>query len=173
MTYNLLADSLAFNNRYLYNHCRRQHLDYGYRGQLLLREILARRLSLYCFQELDLRDYEELFNPAMSRAGYTGFFIKRTGTDKADGVYAVAIKGVEFRHNTFAERENVGIVALLDIKDGPRCRRVCIATTHVLFNPKRGLIKMAQLRYLLNVAEATVAAQDEHVPTSKHSRTRG
>ncbi|KAG0232241.1 Protein angel 1 [Actinomortierella wolfii] len=80
-------------------------------------------------------------------------------------VQAVTIKGVEFRRNAYAQRENVGIVALLDIKDGPRRRRVCVATTHILFNPRRGLIKLAQIRYLLDVARATVAAEDEDVPT--------
>ncbi|KAF9973834.1 RNA exonuclease ngl2 [Actinomortierella ambigua] len=174
MTFNLLADSLATSNSYLYTHCKWRHIDFRFRGQVLLREILARRLSLYCFQELDLKDYEGLFKPTMDRAGYASFYIKRTGPQKLDGcalfyrrdqVHAVALKGVEFRHNTFAERENVGIVALLDIKDGPRRRRVCVATTHVLFNPRRGLIKLAQLRYLLDVAKATVAAEDEDVPT--------
>ncbi|KAG0245078.1 RNA exonuclease ngl2 [Actinomortierella wolfii] len=104
---------------------------------------------------LDFVDYTRIFEPAMRHSGYSGYYIKRTGTEKLDGcalfyrrdqVQAVTIKGVEFRRNAYSQRENVGIVALLDIKDG--------------------LIKLAQIRYLLDVARATVAAEDEDVPTT-------
>ena len=44
MTYNLLADSLVESNPHLYSYCNRAVLDYRFRGQLLLREILGMSL---------------------------------------------------------------------------------------------------------------------------------
>lgn len=63
-----------------------------------------------------------------------------------------------FRHNIpLLDRDNVGLVLLLQ----PRhlCKAtaaVCVANTHLLYNPRRGDIKLAQLAMLL--AEITSVA---------------
>ena len=46
--------------------------------------------------------------------------------------------------------ENVGIIVLLEsMNDRLPKKTICVATTHILFNPKRGDCKLAQLIYLL------------------------
>lgn len=46
------------------------------------------------------------------------------------------------------DRDNVGIVLRLKLKEFPR-HAVVIATTHLLFNPKRSDVKLAQVQVLL------------------------
>lgn len=59
------------------------------------------------------------------------------------------------------DRDNVGLVLLLRPKV-PRttCPVVCVANTHLLYNPRRGDIKLAQLAMLL-AEMASVATQQD------------
>ncbi|KAF9419547.1 Protein angel 2 [Podila epigama] len=104
-------------------------------------------LDIYCFQELDETDYNEMFEPLMKKWGYNSFYQPRLG-EKTDGcalfykrskVNSLEIKGVEFAKNEFIKRENVGIVAILEISQGLSKMKVCVATTHILFNMRRVL----------------------------------
>lgn len=52
------------------------------------------------------------------------------------------------RHIPLLDRDNVGIIVLLKSVDEPQ-RNLCVATTHLLFNPRRGDIKLAQLGVFL------------------------
>ena len=49
--------------------------------------------------------------------------------------------------NAMLDRDNVAVVALLEERQAPY-RQIIIANTHLLFNTKRGEIKIAQLRLL-------------------------
>jgi protein angel len=44
--------------------------------------------------------------------------------------------------------DNVGLILLLEGKGGVK-ERICVATTHILYNPNRGDIKLAQVQLLL------------------------
>ncbi|MEQ2197698.1 hypothetical protein XENOCAPTIV_002146 [Xenoophorus captivus] len=97
------------------------------------------------------------------KRGYQCEYKKRTGT-KPDGC-AVTFKPsrfsllsstpVEFyRHgDTLLDRDNVGMVVLLQPNNGviqsDPSSFVCVANTHLLYNPRRGDIKLAQLAILL------------------------
>ena len=76
-----------------------------------------------------------------------------------------------FNHDscTVLNRHNVGLVAKLIMKDGNdiaacsgvnRKRQFCVATTHLLFNPKAGDIKLAQLSILLAELHRMCSAPD-------------
>ena len=92
--------------------------------------------------------------------GYTGLFKKRTG-NKTDGC------AIFFKHSRFTlvkskpisfrkpgvklmDRDNVAIVVLLKPRTASRHSNslVCVSNTHLLFNKKRGDIKLAQLACL-------------------------
>ncbi|KAG0254900.1 Protein angel 2 [Mortierella polycephala] len=172
MTYNLLAKSLAQSNSYLYTYCGEHVMQWKNRSRVLLAELESHLLDVYCLQELDSDDYHDLFQPTFLKWGYTGFFKKRNG-EKMDGcamfyrnksVKAVSIHGVDYNLNHFMNRDNVGIVAILDIKQGNETKRVCVATTHILFNPKRGMIKIAQLCILLQEAKNLIEREECEVP---------
>ena len=65
---------------------------------------------------------------------------------------------VEYKQGGRLDRDNVGIVALLKIKEknkklNKNSQRLCVANTHLLFNPKRGDVKLAQLGMLFSVID--------------------
>jgi len=53
---------------------------------------------------------------------------------------------LNLKFNRFIKSENVGIILLLESlnKNHPK-KQICVATTHILFNPRRGDCKLAQL----------------------------
>ncbi|KAF9953786.1 Protein angel 2 [Mortierella alpina] len=207
MTYNLLANSLANNNRHLYHGYLDVALNWKKRCATLLAELqcmaplskllmycaesqtvhretkisslpsdtVATNLDIFCLQELDGQDYRYAFEPMFRNRGYHGAFKKRTGS-KVDGcalfynksrIRAQCIEFVEYRANAFASTsENVGIVAILDvIGKGPiPTKTICVATTHILFNHRRGMIKLTQLKMLLDRAEQLMRRQPCVIP---------
>lgn len=96
-------------------------------------------------------------------SGYQCEYKKRTGS-KPDGC-AIVFKScrlsllssnpIEFLRpgDTLLDRDNVGLVLLLQPHDAAsssgRPTSICVANTHLLYNPRRGDIKLAQLAVLL------------------------
>ncbi|KAF9581427.1 Protein angel 1 [Lunasporangiospora selenospora] len=117
----------------------------------------SKSLDMYCLQELDETDYHDTFRPTLEKWGYGSVFKKRNG-DKTDGcaffyrqstVEVIEIRTVDYHTNAFVDRDNIGIVALLDLKQGK----------------SRGMIKLAQLRMLLEEAESMIRrAHSEDTP---------
>lgn len=67
---------------------------------------------------------------------------------------------VEFyrRGSSLLDRDNVGLIMMLQpVKELGTGHNICVATTHLLYNPRRGDIKLAQLALLL--AEINRVAQ--------------
>ena len=107
-----------------------------------------------------------------------GLFVQRTG-GKPDGC------AIFYRHAKFTlvnhklvryytpkvqilDKDNVGIVLLLKANTPDQAENpfICVANTHLLFNKKRGDIKLAQLAYLFAVInELAVLSQDDHSKT--------
>lgn len=99
----------------------------------------------------------------MCVSGYQCEYKKRTGS-KPDGC-AVVFKSsrlsllssnpVEFLRpgDALLDRDNVGLVLLLQPNEVAcsvsRSSSICVANTHLLYNPRRGDIKLAQLAILL------------------------
>ncbi|XP_069574635.1 protein angel homolog 1 [Brachyistius frenatus] len=165
MSYNILAQDLLETNQELCIHCPPEVLDWNYRYSLLLEEIKKWGPDILCLQEVQENHYREQLHPALCQMGYTCVYKRRTGT-KTDGCATcyrsscfseVALTQLEyFRPETeLLDRHNVGIVLLLqplvtlgsEVKEkGPP---LCVANTHLLFNPSRGDIKLAQLAIML------------------------
>ncbi|XP_030247392.1 protein angel homolog 1 [Sparus aurata] len=181
MSYNILADDLLEANQDLYTHCPLEVLDWSYRCSLLLEEILKWSPDILCLQEVQENHYHEQLCPVLSQMGYTCVYKRRTGT-KTDGCATcyrssrfseVSVTPLEFfRPDTeLLDRHNVGIVVLLrpavtrgsEIKTmGPP---LCVANTHLLFNPRRGDVKLTQLAVLLAEIDKVVKsckARGEH-----------
>lgn len=99
----------------------------------------------------------------MCVSGYQCEYKKRTGS-KPDGC-AIVFKSsrlsllssnpVEFLRpgDALLDRDNVGLVLLLQPNEVAcsvsRSSSICVANTHLLYNPRRGDIKLAQLAILL------------------------
>ncbi|KAF3850273.1 hypothetical protein F7725_019992 [Dissostichus mawsoni] len=138
MSYNILSQQLLQDNAYLYRHC----------PPAKSRRIIMRSRSNRLYRHW---------------VGYQCEFKKRTGS-KPDGC-AVIFKSsrlsllssnpVEYfqRGDALLDRDNVGLVLLLRPKDArsqsDASSFICVANTHLLYNPRRGDIKLAQLAILL------------------------
>ncbi|XP_074846094.1 protein angel homolog 2 isoform X2 [Carettochelys insculpta] len=160
MSYNILSQNLLEDNSHLYKHCRQPVLIWGYRFPNILREIQQLDADVLCLQEVQEDHYEMQIKPSLESLGYHCEYKMRTGK-KPDGCAVcfriskfnlISSNPVEFfRHDIpLLDRDNVGLVLLLQ----PRfhCKTtaaVCVANTHLLYNPRRGDIKLTQLAMLL------------------------
>ncbi|XP_037343264.2 protein angel homolog 1 [Pungitius pungitius] len=165
MSYNVLAQDLLEANGELYTHCPLEVLDWSYRCRLLLEEIQKWMPDILCLQEVQENHYHEQLHPVLSGIGYTCVFKRRTGTKtdgcatcfRSSGFSAVSVAPLEFFRPEVAplDRHNVAIVLLLRpvfIKGSEVKARglpLCVANTHLLFNPRRGDVKLAQLAVML------------------------
>uniref|UniRef100_A0A8C7YCQ9 Endonuclease/exonuclease/phosphatase domain-containing protein n=1 Tax=Oryzias sinensis TaxID=183150 RepID=A0A8C7YCQ9_9TELE len=164
MSYNILAQDLLELNQYLYKHCPLEVLDWNYRYNLLVEEIKKWTPDILCLQEVQENHYCEHLYPALVEMG------KRTKTDGCAVCYRskrfaeVGFTKLEFfRPETgLLNRHNVGIVLLLRplVAQGAALKEsgplLCLANTHLLFNPRRGDVKLAQLAIMLAEIDAVV-----------------
>ncbi|NXP83972.1 ANGE2 protein, partial [Passerina amoena] len=171
MSYNILSQNLLEDNSHLYRHCRQRLLFWTYRFPNILQEIKELDADVLCLQEVQEDHYRTEIKSSLESLGYHCEYKMRTGR-KPDGC-AICFKTSKFslissnpveffrRDIPLLDRDNVGLVLLLQ----PRfhCKAsaaICIANTHLLYNPRRGDIKLTQLAMLL--AEiASVASQKD------------
>ena len=106
--------------------------------------------------------------------GYQGVYQQRTG-GKEDGCSIIynkekfsreAITGVEYLQKKYPilDRDNVGLIVKLKPVNSRSKQALYVANTHLLYNPRRGDIKLAQLMLLL--AEIDRMSHTPGVPTS-------
>ncbi|NWI53297.1 ANGE1 protein, partial [Calyptomena viridis] len=164
MSYNILAQDLVEQGLDLYVHCHPDILNWNYRLPNLLQEIQHWDPDVLCLQEVQENHYWEQLEPTFKEMGFACFYKRRTGT-KTDGC-AVCYKHSRFQLISLSpieyfrpgldilNRDNVGLVLLLQpvLPEGLGLKAIsplCVANTHVLFNPRRGDIKLAQVALLL------------------------
>ncbi|XP_076351710.1 protein angel homolog 2-like isoform X1 [Tachypleus tridentatus] len=159
MSYNILAQDLLESNMFLYEHCSPEYLTWEYRKNNLLKEIIKAAVDIICFQEVQADHYHEFWKPQLKRNGYQGVFKKRT-RDKTDGCatffktnlfFLEKCTPVEFykpRISKLLDKDNIGIIVVLRPLIGVSSNysgSLVVANTHLLYNPVRGDIKLAQL----------------------------
>ncbi|XP_036437089.1 protein angel homolog 2 [Colossoma macropomum] len=168
MSYNILSQELLLSNAYLYKHCNPRILEWRHRFTNIIKELEQYSADIMCLQEVQEDHYQRQIKPRLESLGYHCEYKRRTGR-KPDGCAVV------FKRNRFSllschtveyfrrgipllDRDNVGLILLLQPvgPSGSACR-VCVANTHLLYNPRRGDIKLAQLAMLL--AEINRVAQ--------------
>lgn len=104
------------------------------------------------------KEHLQEFLVPFKQLGYNFIYKKRTN-DKNDGLLflyrsdqfvLLEYSTVEFHQTNMdiLNRDNVAIVAKLAIKENPETQLV-IATTHLLYNPKRNDIRLGQTQLLL------------------------
>ncbi|VDM42247.1 unnamed protein product [Toxocara canis] len=112
--------------------------------------------DILCLQEVQEEHFYNFCVPVLAKAGYKGQFKKRT-RDMVDGcaifykppMTLVSYQPIEYfvGEDTVLNRDNIGQLARF--KEMFTGRELCIANTHLLFNKKRGDVKLAQLALLL------------------------
>ncbi|KAI4872460.1 hypothetical protein NFI96_021055 [Prochilodus magdalenae] len=177
MSYNILAQDLLEANSGLYLHCTEDMLAWDKRLHAVLKELQTWEPDIVCLQEVQENHFLEQMHPALIEMGYICVYKRRTGTKTdgcavcyhADRFIQLSVSLLEFRRHDceLLDRDNVGIVLLLQPiskpGEGHQFRPICVANTHLLFNPRRGDVKLAQLAILLAEIDNVV----------KHCKTKG
>ncbi|XP_028922594.1 protein angel homolog 1 isoform X2 [Ornithorhynchus anatinus] len=176
MSYNILAQDLVHQCPELYLHCHPDILSWDYRFANLLQEFQHWDPDILCLQEVQEDHYWEQLEPALRMMGFTSFYKRRTGR-KTDGC-AICYKHTRFRLLSSSpveyyrpglellNRDNVGLVLLLQPLGpeslGPGAAGpLCVANTHLLYNPRRGDIKLAQIAILLAEVDKMARLEDD------------
>ncbi|XP_043717795.1 uncharacterized protein LOC122665710 [Telopea speciosissima] len=154
VSYNILGDANASKHRDLYSKIPSYYMNWERRKRLICEELLGLRPDIICLQEVD--HYHDLLG-IMEKEGYDGSYKRRTG-DSVDGC-AMLWKVDTFRlleeesieYKGFGLRDNVAQLSVFEMCRADS-RRVLVGNIHVLFNPSRGEIKLAQIHLLLSRA---------------------
>jgi len=169
LSYNILAQKNLTGHLNLYRGKPQYLLDWEYRWTGIQREVLDYSPDIVTFQEVQFSEpdhFSHHIKPWFAREGFEAISQCRTG-DKHDGCAIffrsakfslVSSTGVLYRQTgvPVLDKDNVGIVCCLRGSNGSR---LVVATTHLLFNPKRHEIRLAQTAVLL--AELDRVAWDQ------------
>ncbi|KAM7257246.1 hypothetical protein ACFE04_012987 [Oxalis oulophora] len=168
LSYNILAEYLAIDHRgKLYFHIPRNMLDWQWRKQSILFELKLWSADIMCFQEVD--KFEDL-EQELKHRGYSGLWKMRTGVPldgcaifwRTSRFKLLYEESIEF--NKLGLRDNVAQICVLELLDqhytelaappssSESTNKVVMCNIHVLYNPKRGEIKLGQVRNLLDRA---------------------
>ncbi|KAJ1688200.1 hypothetical protein LUZ63_019590 [Rhynchospora breviuscula] len=166
LSYNILADYLAVQHSKLYLHVPPHMRSWQWRMDNLLFEFQLWSPDVLCLQEVDR--FPDLQTKLESK-GYNGIWKIRTG-NASDGC-AIFWRTNRFQllHHEYIEfrqtglKDNVAQICVLESivektlgNDSPSTKtsssRVVVCNIHVLFNPKRGDIKLGQVRTLIDQA---------------------
>ncbi|KAK7152428.1 hypothetical protein R3I93_010596 [Phoxinus phoxinus] len=168
MSYNILAQDLLEANPGLYTHCPEEVLAWDARLRTILRELQIWQPDIICLQEVQEDHFHKQMYPVLAEMGYTCIYKRRTGS-KTDGCAVcysserftqLSVKLLEFRRPDceLLDRDNVAIVLLLQPLSAhtEALSPVCVANTHLLFNPRRGDVKLAQLAIVFAEIDAMI-----------------
>ncbi|XP_074577447.1 carbon catabolite repressor protein 4 homolog 3-like isoform X1 [Curcuma longa] len=156
ISYNILGDNNASKHGELYRNIPLDIMDWNSRKRFIFREIDSLNGDLLCLQEVD--NYEDI-SAYLKRKGYIGHYKCRTGWAKdgcalfwkAERFKLLEADNIEFR--SFGLRDNVAQLLVFELSEG-NPRRLVVGNIHVLFNPKRGDIKLGQIyRFLLKATQ--------------------
>ncbi|CAH2035850.1 unnamed protein product, partial [Iphiclides podalirius] len=163
VSYNVLAQYLLECHPYLYTHCSPRDLKWKVRAARLYNEILSLEPDILCLQEVQASHIQSFYSK-FEEIGYCGVFKQKTG-HRQDGC-AIYYKrsmfhledhiSVEFYQPELPllNRDNVGLAVRLRPRHPsapglPPAPPLVVATTHLLYNPKRTDVRLAQMQLLL------------------------
>ncbi|XP_073983202.1 protein angel isoform X2 [Rhodnius prolixus] len=163
MNYNVLAQDLIDLHSNLYENHAPEYLAWETRSRLLMDQITTFLPDILSLQEVQ-ESHIGPFYKQLEKYGYRGVFKRRTG-NKTDGcalyymstlLELVEYQTVEFYRPhispTLLNRPNVAIVARLrSTSKPPRLlgKELIVANTHLLYNPRRSDVRVAQIQILL------------------------
>ncbi|EFJ41128.1 hypothetical protein VOLCADRAFT_98932 [Volvox carteri f. nagariensis] len=172
MSWNILADELAQSHAAeLYPQAHHTCLDWSRRLAAVVSHVETHRPDVLCLQEVD--DWPRL-RQALGAVGYDGVHLQRTG-GRGDGCATMWLRGrlrlARTRSGSGGTGSGVHRQQQREREPGsghaglrlPRHLRrgFWVANTHVLFNTKRGDIKLGQLRVILSELAARAIQQEE------------
>lgn len=191
VSWNLLGADNLRANAYLYERCHPSALPWPRRKPSILDALAALNADIVALQEVE-NFAADLEKPLLSRCGLEGVYKQRTG-GQADGVALcwrgarfslLHLEALEYAHvltrgvtspdeDEKLRKHNVGLVGVF--LDRLAQREIVVATTHLLFNPKRGIVKLKQLSHLLTRTDALrrMSLGSRPASAARHSGTAG
>ncbi|XP_017479908.1 PREDICTED: protein angel homolog 2-like [Rhagoletis zephyria] len=181
-TYNILSQNLLLNHLYLYQDNIKSNLMWSHRAERLKKELLEMNSDIFCLQEVHMENFKSHILPSLIERGYQAVFKQKTGPSqdgcsilfKRDKFIFKDSREVEFNRRDISnllDKDNVALLVKLNpigFNNKSTDTDLVIANTHLLFNPKRGDIKIAQLRLLL--AEIQQFARTEQCLSTSANR---
>ncbi|XP_037080505.1 protein angel homolog 1-like, partial [Pollicipes pollicipes] len=173
VSYNVLSQHLLGSMRDLYEGSDPLHTAWETRGPRLWRQVVRLKPDIICLQEVEEGDIDAFWIPRCREEGLQILYKRRTGPDKKDGC-ALLYREARFelceeatveylqRDCPSLDRDNVGIVARLRSDRGD----LVVACTHLLYNPRRHDVKLAQVALLLAEVDrlAWCGRTERHLP---------
>ena len=181
VSYNILADVYAnteFARERLYPYCSSYAIDFSYRGQLILKEVLGYNSDIICLQECDMKIFHSFLQPAMAEEGFDGHFQRKAGEmPEGEAIFyrrskyslvseasVIISKAIELNCNkeilTALEsspellesmKKRTAIGQIIAIKDNQSTNRIiCILNTHLYFRPAAHNVRLLQMSILIN-----------------------
>ncbi|XVF50590.1 hypothetical protein PTKIN_Ptkin04bG0113700 [Pterospermum kingtungense] len=170
VSYNILGVGNVAKHPDLYLNVPKKFLEWDRRKDLICEEVNCYNANILCFQEVDrFKDLDNL----LRKGGFKGVYKVRTG-DACDGCALfwkekmftlLHEENIEFQD--FGLRNNVAQLCVLKMNQhqsgsdshakpskikAVQSRSLVVGNIHVLFNPKRGDIKLGQVRLFLEKA---------------------
>lgn len=168
--WNILA--LQFVDMHRYLDTDGEVLCWANRVHAILAEILAKAPDIITLQEMNQNAYELTFCSALGERGYKGVFVPKTFSQCAeiDGVATfwktkrfrcLEDEAVKFSVDKILNRPQVASVVMLEDTLYPE-ERLIVSNTHLLFNLKRGDVKLGQLQLLMSAVWRMVERWSVH-----------
>lgn len=170
MSYNVLAQHLINVHRTLYAQHQPRHLDWQHRFERILAAVRLAKPDILCLQEVQLCHLGDFIRELRDCAHLDGhLYQKRTHATYRDGcaifyrsdcVRLVRSHTVEFLQpqtiesaagsggGVLLDRPNVAVLAHFHAAHDSNIQLV-VATTHLLYNPRREDVRLAQTQLLL------------------------
>ncbi|KAL6605806.1 hypothetical protein ACP70R_041459 [Stipagrostis hirtigluma subsp. patula] len=163
MSYNILADNNARNHPDLYWDVPWDAMRWDSRRRLIIREIRHWDPDIVCLQEVDR--FQDIASEMKNR-GYEGVFQGRTGEArdgcatfwKSKRLHLLEEDSIDF--SEFNLRNNVAQVFVFELNG---THKLVLGNIHVLFNPRRGDVKLGQIRMLTEKAN-TLSEKWNEIP---------
>ncbi|XP_052746540.1 protein angel isoform X2 [Bicyclus anynana] len=157
VSYNVLAQYLLECHPYLYTGCGLRNLKWKIRAARIYDEILSLSPDIFCLQEVQVSHLDSFYRK-FEALGYCGVFKQKTG-QRQDGCAIYFKRSLfEMQDHVSVEyyqpempilnRDNIGLMVKLSPKCTPNTP-IVVATTHLLYNPKRTDVRLAQMQVLL------------------------
>ncbi|XP_050377086.1 carbon catabolite repressor protein 4 homolog 3 [Argentina anserina] len=154
-SYNILGVRNAYAHRDMYGNVPSMYLKWDHRKRAICDEIAAWNSDIVCLQEVD--KYLEL-SGNLAKLGYAGSYKRRTGNTvdgcatywKSHNFRMLEEESIEFKG--YGLRDNVAQLSVFEMHK-EKSRKLVIGNIHVLYNPKRGEVKLGQIRFLISKAQ--------------------
>ena len=195
VTYNILADLFAdsdFARTFLYPYCPTYALNYKYRVQLLLKEILGYHGDIIGLQECEKKVFEQYLQPVLKLNGYTGilsmkpgqmpeggalFFLNKTLEHVRDCTIAVTdalnlecnkdllkqLKLCPLLCEKILKKTTIGQIHILRYVKECTQKYMCVLNTHLYYKPYAAQIRLIQIAAIMNYVGVVLESFNEEI----------